>query len=58
MPIFEYVCKKCGTRFEKLQKGSASEECSCPSCGSLEVKKALSVFSSAGGSESKCNSGG
>lgn len=58
MPIFEYVCKKCGNKFEKLQKGSAGEECGCPTCGSHEVAKALSAFSSTGSSEKKCYSGG
>ncbi|GFO63499.1 zinc ribbon domain-containing protein [Geomonas paludis] len=58
MPIFEYVCKECGTRFEKLHKGSAADECSCPTCGSAAVNKALSTFAAGGTSETKCHSGG
>ena len=58
MPIFEYVCKKCGNRFEKLQKSGIGEESSCPDCGSAEVKRELSAFSAGTGSESKCHSGG
>lgn len=59
MPQFEYVCEKCGNRFEKLQKTLSREETSCPGCGSVEVKKQLSSFASAGASSSaSCNSGG
>ena len=46
MPIFEYLCKKCGNRFEKLQKGGTDEQNLCPTCGSVEVKRELSVFAS------------
>lgn len=59
MPIFEYVCQTCGNSFEKLQKNGSRNENSCPQCGSSEVKKQLSCFSSAGSSSSaSCNSGG
>lgn len=59
MPIFEYLCKKCGNRFEKLQKGGADESNLCPVCGSEEVKKELSLFSSGSSSSTdKCYSGG
>ena len=59
MPMFEYVCEKCGNRFEKLQKSGAQEESSCPQCGCAEVKKQLSSFASAGASSpASCNSGG
>lgn len=58
MPIFEYLCKECGNRFEKLVKGSAGDGCECPACGSAEVKRELSLFSSAGKASDKCYSGG
>lgn len=58
MPIFEYVCQKCGDRFEKLQKANAGKECSCPACGSVEVKRGLSPFASNKGTENKCHPGG
>lgn len=58
MPIFEYVCNACGQKFEKLEKGSAGEEKNCPACGSVDVKKALSIFAASGSSDSKCYSGG
>jgi putative FmdB family regulatory protein len=43
MPIYEYACNGCGTRFEKLVRRFA-EEVSCPSCASGSVDKQLSVF--------------
>lgn len=46
MPIFEYSCRKCGHRFEKLQKGAEAQVSACPSCGSEEVRKEISAFSS------------
>lgn len=60
MPIYEYLCTKCGSRFEKLQKSGAPGEIECPTCGSMEVTKEFSTFSSAGisSSEAGCFSGG
>jgi putative FmdB family regulatory protein len=42
MPIFEYVCSECHTRFEHLQRGSARP--TCPDCRSEQLEKQLSVF--------------
>lgn len=58
MPIFEYTCKGCGKRFEKLQKSGSACHAECPSCGSVEVQKELSTFSSAGTSCSPASFGG
>src|SRR5437763_17186711 len=45
MPIYEYNCKKCDTRFEKLVKNiAAANQVISPSCGSKHTAKALSVF--------------
>lgn len=33
MPIYEYVCKKCGHKFEKIQKFSDAKIKKCPECG-------------------------
>jgi putative FmdB family regulatory protein len=44
MPIFEYTCQDCGSKFEKLVRRDA-DEISCPSCGAGRVAKELSVFS-------------
>src|ERR1700686_467581 len=33
MPNYEYLCKKCGHRFEKIQKFSDAMLTKCPECG-------------------------
>jgi putative FmdB family regulatory protein len=33
MPLYEYECKKCGHRFEKIQKFSDRMVKKCPECG-------------------------
>jgi putative FmdB family regulatory protein len=33
LPLYEYKCEKCGHRFEKIEKHSASEIKKCPKCG-------------------------
>lgn len=33
MPLYEYQCKKCGHRFEKIQKFSDKLVKKCPECG-------------------------
>jgi putative FmdB family regulatory protein len=42
MPIYEYLCEDCGTRFEKLVRNGVSV--ACPSCGEGHLKQELSVF--------------
>ena len=60
MPIFEYLCQDCGTKFEKLMRHTASNgsgasgatEVVCPSCGQSHLEQQLSTFSAhAGGSK-------
>jgi putative FmdB family regulatory protein len=33
MPLYEYQCRKCGHRFEKIQKFSDKPVKKCPECG-------------------------
>lgn len=33
MPLYEYKCRKCGTRFEKIEKVDAPHRQKCPKCG-------------------------
>ena len=35
MPLYEYECKKCGHRFEKIQKFSDKMVKKCPDCGGV-----------------------
>ncbi|MCA9429958.1 MAG: zinc ribbon domain-containing protein, partial [Candidatus Omnitrophica bacterium] len=46
MPLMEYSCAKCSTRFEILVGVSQdAEEAVCPECGSNGVEKLFSSFS-------------
>lgn len=49
MPIYEYRCADCGTRFEKLLRRLSAEEIVCPSCDSKQVNQQLSVFATHAG---------
>jgi putative FmdB family regulatory protein len=42
VPLYEYQCKKCKHRFEKIQKFSDKPIKKCPECGSA-VEKLLSA---------------
>jgi putative FmdB family regulatory protein len=42
MPIYEFSCPACGSRFEQLTD-SATRSASCPSCGDGEAKRVLSA---------------
>ena len=45
MPIYEFICKECKQPFEKLVRStSAISTVTCPTCGSADVTKELSVF--------------
>ena len=45
MPIYEYKCEDCGTKFEKLVRRSAdAAEVECPSCGEKHLKQEFSTF--------------
>lgn len=43
MPIFEYACRDCGTKFEKLLR-RASDEAECPSCSGKKLAQQYSTF--------------
>ncbi len=40
MPLYEYICQKCGQQFEELVRGQ--EQPVCPKCGNPNVEKQLS----------------
>ncbi|MFO8046065.1 MAG: zinc ribbon domain-containing protein [Halomonas sp.] len=62
MPIYEYECKACGQRLEKLQKLSAEPLIDCPTCAAPELVRLVSAagFRLAGGGwyETDFKSGG
>ena len=40
MPIYEYACKNCDTKFEKLVRSmNSSEKVDCPKCGSTKTSR-------------------
>ena len=52
MPLYEYVCSACNTKFEELRKSSEmDDEIKCPKCGAENSSRVLSVFVSAPGGE-------
>jgi putative FmdB family regulatory protein len=71
MPMYEYACQSCQGTFTKLRRMDQNDQdISCPSCGTEEVKRKLSVFASfskssggevtatAGGGGGCCGGGG
>ncbi len=44
MPIFEFICQKCGKEFERLVFRS-DEAVQCPACGQENVNKMMSTCS-------------
>jgi putative FmdB family regulatory protein len=47
MPIFEYRCRACGAKFEKIEAASATDA-TCVSCNSPQVERLLSVYAVGG----------
>ncbi|HTR80353.1 MAG TPA: zinc ribbon domain-containing protein [Bacteroidota bacterium] len=44
MPVFDYKCDKCGTRYDVYHKvKEVAEDVVCPACGSKSHKKLMSV---------------
>lgn len=63
MPLYEYKCSDCETRFDALRTMSkADDPITCPQCGSENTHRAISLFSAVGsegviaGEGSKCAS--
>lgn len=58
MPIFEYVCDGCSRTFSIIKLGTDEGGPTCPVCGSKQVTKQFSTFSSPGGGEAAPSAGG
>ena len=58
MPIFEYQCDDCGTKFEKLVRNSSANGVVCPSCGDSHLTQQYSTFAAHGSGESDFGAGG
>lgn len=60
MPIYEYKCNDCGSKFEELVF-SDSMNVACEKCGSENAEKLLSGFATSGnalGSTGSCGGSG
>jgi putative FmdB family regulatory protein len=45
MPIYEFQCRKCETRFEEIRPlGDDGSSLVCPDCGTRAPEKVFSVF--------------
>ncbi len=52
MPVYEYKCQDCDTKFEFFARSMSQEASSCPECGGSKLKKLLSAFGFKSGSTS------
>jgi putative FmdB family regulatory protein len=44
MPIYEYKCRQCGVRFEKLVRSTTiQKDLTCPACLSPKVERQVSL---------------
>ncbi len=43
MPIYEYVCSKCGHEWDTIQKVSEKPLTACPKCGKKSAKRKISA---------------
>ncbi|UIF88264.1 zinc ribbon domain-containing protein [Cupriavidus sp. UYPR2.512] len=50
MPLYDYVCRHCGLRYETLVRGGATPV--CPQCGSVTLIKQVSAPSAPARSKS------
>lgn len=53
MPIFEYHCDGCGSRFERIVSGK-DRKVVCEQCEAAGVEPLLPVFSAKTGSSNSC----
>lgn len=54
MPIYEYLCEDCGSKFEKLVRNG--DKVTCPSCGEVHLKPQLSTFAAHASGKSSSSS--
>jgi putative FmdB family regulatory protein len=58
MPLYEYRCKACGERFERLVRNDNTADLRCPRCGAGEPDRLMSSFGVVGHSASGGGTGG
>lgn len=59
MPMYEFLCRECGKRFEELRPPRLETPgVTCPACSSKKVEKLLSSFAAGTGASGKNEGGG
>ncbi|MHB8077819.1 MAG: FmdB family zinc ribbon protein [Candidatus Krumholzibacteriia bacterium] len=60
MPLFEFVCRSCGRKFEEILSLAEleAEPPACPACGAERAERALSRFATGGGGAAAGGGGG
>lgn len=49
MPLYEYACRRCGGRFERIRKSAERLDApECPACASAETMLVMSVTGKVG----------
>lgn len=44
MPIFDFACQDCGSKFDLMISNADKEKATCPNCSSKNIKQLLSEF--------------
>jgi putative FmdB family regulatory protein len=44
MPLYEFLCRACGRRFERLVRIGREGEVRCAACGCPDIQKLFSTF--------------
>ena len=57
MPLYEYVCKDCDTRFDALVGSAQADHVSCDSCSGPNVRRLISSFATVGGFDDQITAG-
>ena len=58
MPLYEYACRLCGGRFERMRKTAERlNGPECPTCASAETMLVMSVTGKVGGSNAHALAG-
>ncbi|MGH7496442.1 MAG: FmdB family zinc ribbon protein [bacterium] len=53
MPVYEYLCNQCETKFEELLREGEPLVAHCPKCGAEEVSRLLSLFAATSSGSTK-----
>ena len=49
MPLHEYLCHECESRFEAITPAAKADDVRCPMCRSVQTRRLISVIAGVGG---------